>query len=58
MPTGRKLGEPPRTDIFVRQLVGKPDSLRLVLDGLAVDDGRLELLRDTPMDGIALANTS
>ncbi len=45
-----------RTNVFVRQLVGEADSLRLVLDGLAVDHGRLELLRDTPMDGITLAD--
>jgi hypothetical protein len=28
--------------------------LRLVLDRLAVDDGRLELLGDTPVDGVTL----
>lgn len=42
------------TDIFVRQLVGEADSLRLVLDRLAVDDGALELLDNGPMDGVAL----
>jgi hypothetical protein len=34
------------------------DPLRLMLDRLAVDDGRLELLGDTPMDGIALREVS
>src|SRR3954470_6262978 len=42
------------TDVFVGELVGEADSLRLVLDGLSVDDGTLELLNDGPMDGIAL----
>ena len=38
--------------------MGKTDSLRLVLDRLSVDDGRFELLRDTPMDGVALRRVS
>ena len=42
------------TNVFVGELVCETDSLRLVLDGLAVDDGALELLNDGPMDGIAL----
>lgn len=36
----------------------KTDALRLVLDRLAVDDGRLELLGDASMDGIALEQVS
>ena len=36
----------------------KTDSLRLVLDRLAVDDGPFEVLRDTPMDGVALGRVS
>ncbi len=51
-------GREQHTNIFVRQLMGKTDSLRLVLDRLAVDDGRFELLRDTPMDGVALRRVS
>lgn len=42
------------TDVFVRKLVGEADSLRLVLDRLAIDDGALELLDDGPMDGVTL----
>ncbi len=46
--------DPSPTNVFVGELVRKSDSLRLMLDGFAVDDRRLELLCDTPMDGIAL----
>jgi hypothetical protein len=46
------------TNIFVCQLVRETDSLRLVLDRLAVHDGRLELLSDAPMNGIALGQVS
>jgi len=42
------------TNILVRQLVRNSDSLRLMLDRLAVHDGRLELLEDATVDRIAL----
>ena len=44
------------TDVFVRQLVGQTDPLRLVLDRLAVHNGVLELLNDGLVDGIALSS--
>ena len=43
-----------RTDVLVGQLVGEPDALRLVFDGLAVDDGALELFDYATMDSVAL----
>lgn len=43
-----------RTDVLVREFVGQPDPLRLVLDGLAVNNGSLELLDNAAVDGIAL----
>lgn len=49
-------GEFEPTNVFVGELVRQTDSLRLVLDGFAVDDGRLELLCDAPVDGVALDN--
>lgn len=52
------LNGPEHTNIFVCKLVSETDPLRLVLDRLAVDDGRLELLGDTSMDGIALKEVS
>lgn len=45
------------TNIFVFQLMAEPNSLRLVLDGFTVDDSRLENLRDTSVDGVALNST-
>jgi hypothetical protein len=42
------------TNVLVGQLVTEPDALRLVLYGLAIDDGALELLDNAPMDGVAL----
>ena len=47
-----QIGRP--TNVLVGELVGETDSLRLVLDRLAIDDGALELLDDGPMDGVAL----
>lgn len=38
--------------------MGETNSLRLVLDRLAVDDSRLELLDDGPMDGVTLHGVS
>lgn len=42
------------TDVFVFQFMAEPNSLGLVLDGFAVDDSRLENLRDTSVDGVTL----
>lgn len=39
-----------RTDIFVTEFVREADSLRLMLDGLAIDDGNLEVLCNGAMD--------
>ena len=38
--------------------MGQTNPLRLVLDRLAVHDSRLELLGDTPVDGITLDTIS
>jgi hypothetical protein len=38
--------------------MGQTNPLRLVLDRLAVHDSRLELLRNTPVDGITLDTVS
>jgi hypothetical protein len=43
-----------RTYILVGQLVRQSHALWLVLDGLAVNDGALELLDNAPMDRVAL----
>jgi len=43
-----------RTDILVSQFVRETNTLRLVLDGLAIDDGLLKLLGDCTMNGVAL----
>jgi hypothetical protein len=43
-----------RTDILVSQLVGETNTLRLVLDGFAIDDGLLKLLGNCAMNGVAL----
>ncbi|KAH8716084.1 hypothetical protein HC256_004865 [Beauveria bassiana] len=42
------------TDILVFQLMGQTNFLRLVLDRFAVDNGRLEDLGDTSVNGITL----
>lgn len=42
------------TDVLVFQLVAQTDSLGLVLDRFAVDNGGLEHLRDTSVNGITL----
>lgn len=43
-----------RTNIFVRQLMSQSYPLRLVLDGLAIHNGVLELLNDGLVDSITL----
>ena len=45
---------PKPTNVLVRQLMSQPYSLRLVLDGLPVHDGVLELLDDGLVDSITL----
>jgi len=42
------------TDVLVAELVTESDSLRLMLNGLAVHDRYFELLDNSPMDRIAL----
>ena len=42
------------TDVFVCQLVGETDALRLMLDRLPVDNSMLELFDDCLVDGMAL----
>lgn len=42
------------TDILVLQFVSQSDSLRLMLDGFAVDNGSLEHFNNTSVNGIAL----
>ena len=49
-------GRTVRTYVFIGQLVGEPDPLRLVFHRLAIDNGRLELLGDGPVDGVALGS--
>lgn len=44
----------PLTNILIAQLVSETDTLRLVLDRLAIDDGCLKLLNDTAMDSVTL----
>lgn len=46
------------TNILIRQLVGEADSLRLVLDRLAVDNGGFELLDDALVDLVTLKQIS
>ncbi len=45
------------TDILIFQLMTESNSLRLVLDRFAVDNGRLEDLGDTSVDGVTLEIT-
>lgn len=45
------------TDVFVCQLVGETDALRLMLDRLPVDNSMLELLHDCLVDGMTLRQT-
>jgi hypothetical protein len=47
-------GRNPRTDIFISQLVRETDSLWLMLDGLAIDNGHLEMLYNRAVDGVTL----
>lgn len=42
-----------RDNVLVAELMAESDSLRLMLDGLSVDDRCLELFNDGPVDGIA-----
>lgn len=42
------------TDVFVRKLMGEPDSLWLMLHRSSIHDGLLELLNDGFMNGVAL----
>lgn len=44
----------PLTNVFISQLVSQSDPLRLVLDRLAVHDGRFKLLRNTPVNSVTL----
>lgn len=50
-------GNSPHTNVLVGELVREADPLRLVLDRLAVDDGRLELLDDAPVDSVTLTES-
>lgn len=43
-----------RTNIFVSKLVRETDSLRLMLDGLAIDNGHLEVLYNRAVNGVTL----
>lgn len=42
------------TDVFVSEFVSESNTLRLMLDGLPVHDGMLELFYYRLVDGIAL----
>lgn len=46
------------TNILVSQLVRQANLLRLVLDRLAEDNGRLELFHNGPVNGVALRPVS
>lgn len=41
-------------DIFIRELVGQADTLRLMLDGLAVNDRPAEVVNNGFVDSITL----
>ena len=42
------------TDVFVGHLMGKTNSLRLMLNRLSIYNGMLKLVHDRLVDGIAL----
>ena len=44
------------TDVFICKLMRESDSLRLVLDRLAVHDCKFELLHNSLVDGITLTS--
>lgn len=43
------------TNVFICELVRKAHPLRLVLHGLSIHDGMLELLNNRLVNGVALA---
>lgn len=45
------------TDILILQLMSQPDPLRLMLDRLAVDNRRLELLHNAAVNRVTLRAT-
>jgi hypothetical protein len=46
------------TDVFVRELVAKSDTLRLVLYGLAIHNSYPEIFHDSFVNGIALETSA
>jgi hypothetical protein len=55
--SSRKRVQTIRTDIFIGKLMGESYSLWLMLDRLSVDNRRLELFENAPMNRVTLRGT-